>query len=220
MDKFEEKEMKKVRPLKNTWCDCLINYIRKTGGFKDKGISPFKTNTPKQTLHGRGKNLTNQKLKKIKSEENIIENIRNLSKVKTEEKGRIIRDRIIIDIRTLFQKDDDEYFKPIFKINFRNISYIEYESNGDRYKNLSLEEYLNKTKPYLRDIIINLQESDPCKIQLTIVINFISSKDAEKKRVIHSKSNNIKLTSYNDSTGVVNEIFESLCSGYPGNLET
>ena len=63
MDKFEEKEMKKVRPLKNTWCDCLINYIRKIGGFKDKGISPFKTNTPKQTLNGRGKNLTNQKLK-------------------------------------------------------------------------------------------------------------------------------------------------------------
>ena len=72
----------------------------------------------------------------------------------------------------------------------------------------------------MRDIIINLQESDLCKIQLTIVINFISSKDAEKKRVIHSKSNNIKLTSYNDSNGVVNEIFESLCSGYPGNLET
>ena len=52
MDKCEEKEMKKIRPIKNTWNDRLINYnpepIRKSvGGFKDKVISLFKTNTPK-----------------------------------------------------------------------------------------------------------------------------------------------------------------------------
>ena len=33
-------------------------------------------------------------------------------------------------------------------------------SNGNRNKNLSLEEYLYKIRPYLRDIIIDLQESD------------------------------------------------------------
>ena len=27
MDKFEQKEIKKIRPLKNTWYDWLINYI-------------------------------------------------------------------------------------------------------------------------------------------------------------------------------------------------
>ena len=27
MDKFEQKEMKKIRPVKNTWYDFLINYI-------------------------------------------------------------------------------------------------------------------------------------------------------------------------------------------------
>ena len=31
--------------------------------------------------------------------------------------------------------------------------YIEYESNGDSNKILSAEEYLNKTRPYLKDII-------------------------------------------------------------------
>ena len=51
MDKFEEKEMKKIRPIKNSWYDCLINYnpdpVRKSvGGFKDKVTSLFKTNTP------------------------------------------------------------------------------------------------------------------------------------------------------------------------------
>ena len=27
MDRFEEEEMKKIRPNKNTWYDSLINYI-------------------------------------------------------------------------------------------------------------------------------------------------------------------------------------------------
>ena len=27
MDKFEQKEMKKIRPIKNTWYDWLIDYI-------------------------------------------------------------------------------------------------------------------------------------------------------------------------------------------------
>ena len=39
--------------------------------------------------------------------------------------------------------------------------------------NLSLDEYLNKIGPYLRNIIIDLQNSDTWKIQLTIAINFI-----------------------------------------------
>ena len=38
----------------------------------------------------------------------------------------------------------------------------------------------------LENIIINLQNSDACKIQLTIAITFISSKDSEEERVMHS----------------------------------
>ena len=39
MDRFEKKEMKKIRPNKNTWYDWLINNIyepirRSVGGFK------------------------------------------------------------------------------------------------------------------------------------------------------------------------------------------
>ena len=43
--------------------------------------------------------------------------------------------------------------------------------------NSSLDEYLNKIKLYFRNIIIDPQSSDTRKIQLTIAINFISSKD-------------------------------------------
>ena len=49
--------------------------------------------------------------------------------------------------------------------------------------NLSLVEYLNKTKPYLKDILSDLQSSETWKIQLAIVI---SSKDTEEERVMYS----------------------------------
>ena len=68
MDNFEQKKMKKIRPIKNTWYDQLINYIpepirKSVGGFKDKIVCLFKTNTPKQSVSGRGKKLSNQKQK-------------------------------------------------------------------------------------------------------------------------------------------------------------
>ena len=37
---------------------------------------------------------------------------------------------------------------------------------------------------------------------------------------MHSNSDNIKITSYNDANEVVDELFDSLCSRYQGNLET
>ena len=64
--------------------------------------------------------------------------------------------------------------------NFCNKSYIEYESNADKDRNLSLDEYLNKTEPYLRNIIIDLQYSNTWKIKLKIAINFISSRTLTK----------------------------------------
>ena len=72
----------------------------------------------------------------------------------------------------------------------------------------------------MRSIITDLQNSDTWKIQLTIAINFISSKDVEEERVMHSRSDNIKFTSYNDANEVVDKLFDSLRSRYQGNLET
>ena len=64
-------------------------------------------------------------------------------------------------------------------------------------------------KPYLRNIIIDLRNFDTWKIQLTVAINFISSKDAKEERITHSKRENIKITSYNDVNEVVDELFDS-----------
>ena len=72
----------------------------------------------------------------------------------------------------------------------------------------------------MRDIIIDLQSSDTWKIHLIIAINFISSKDTEEERVMHSTSVNIKLTPYNNENEVVNELFDLLRLKYQDNLNT
>ena len=67
--------------------------------------------------------------------------------------------------------------------------------------------------------MIDLQNSDTWKIKWTIAINFISSKDVEEEFLMHSTSNNIKLTSCSDVNEVINELFPSLRSRYQDNLE-
>ena len=83
-----------------------------------------------------------------------------------------------------------------------------------------IDKYLNKTEPHLRNIRIGLQSSDTWKIQLTIAINFISSRDAKEQPVMHSRRDNIKFTSYNEVNDVINKLFDSPCSKYQRNLET
>ena len=68
-------------------------------------------------------------MQKQSEEDNIIKHIRNLFKLKKEKKT--IKDRIIRDIKTLFEQEDD-YYKPVRVGNFCNSSYIEHKSNDDR----------------------------------------------------------------------------------------
>ena len=44
------------------------------------------------------------------------------------------------------------YYKPVRVGNFWSGNYIECQSNEDRNKTLSIREYLNKIRPYLKDI--------------------------------------------------------------------
>ena len=101
MDKFEQEKLKKIRAIKNTLYDWLINYIpnpirKSVGGFKDKIVSLFKTNTPKQTVYGRRKKLSKPKKQNIKK-----------SFVSEEDKEKI-KDRIIRDIWTIFDTEEKQ----------------------------------------------------------------------------------------------------------------
>ena len=143
------------------------------------------------------------------------------SKAKKTHNERIIKGRIIRDIRTDFEQQQEEvYYERIRVSNFWNNNYIEYKSNGGKNRNLLLDKCPDKMKPYLRNIIINIQNFDAWKSQLTIAINFLSSKGAEEERGMHSVSDNIKFTPYGDAKEVADELFESLCSKYQVNLET
>ena len=49
-------------------------------------------------------------------------------------------------------------YQPVRESNFCSNNSFEYESSGDRNKKLSVDEYLGKIKPYLKDIINNLKK--------------------------------------------------------------
>ena len=130
MDNFEEKEMKKAPPFKNTWYDWLVScilepIIKSLGCIIDEIISLFKTNSPRQTVYWREKKLN-------KSEKIIINRFRNLFILK-KKKNELNIEHLVILGQFLITIDDD-YYKPKRVSNVCNNNYIGYESYGDRNK--------------------------------------------------------------------------------------
>ena len=92
-------------------------------------------------------------MKKLKIEKKLKKIEKNLSKLKkyhdyndTEYKG-------IRDIKNLFYLSIDEYYYKPIKPMMVLIATIEHESKRDKNITLSIKEYLNMIRPYLRDII-------------------------------------------------------------------
>ena len=129
-------------------------------------------------------------------EKNLFELEESLSRLKKYHDYDYAECKGIRVVRNLFnQSIDEDYYKLInTKIAF-NGSYIEYENNGDKSKTSSLKKYLSMIRPYLSDIINDNKTSKVLKaysvnevidyettlgewkIQLTLTINFVSSKD-------------------------------------------
>ena len=101
-----------------------------------------------------------------------------------------------------------------------NDNYIEYESRGNKDKNLSLEYYLSIITPYLRDMIDNHKAHREWKIQLIMQINFISSLDTNEFRTMHTKSDNIEIMMGAETNDIIKELFESFLRRYQEGLET
>ena len=143
--------------------------------------------------------------------------IRNLFRLKTE--NETIKDKIIRDLKTLFE-EEDAYYKSIKVGNFWKNDYIEYGNNGDKNKNLSIKEYLNEIKPYLKDIITDLQKCGTWKVRLTTAVNLIFSKDNDKEQSMHSKSYNIEVMTYDNANEIIQKKIKSLLSKHQIALET
>ena len=117
--------------------------------------------------------------------------VRNLFRLRKENKA--IKDRTIRDIRILFDHKVEDHYKPVRVGNFWSNDYINYESNDDRNKTISVEEYLDKYRPFLKHIINNLKKSNTWKTQLGIAINFNSGKDNDEECVMDSKNDSLEI---------------------------
>ena len=74
-------------------------------------------------------------------------------------------------------------------------------------------------RPYLRDLIIDYKTQGKWKIQLTMSINFISSKDSDETRNLHTKINNIEIMMGNETDEIIDELFETFSQNYQKDLE-
>ena len=66
----------------------------------------------------------------------ISKNKRNLFRL---EKDKNIKDRVLRNIRILYEPDNGDYYKPIRTGNAFSSNYIKYESNGDKDKTLPIK---------------------------------------------------------------------------------
>ena len=118
----------------------------------------------------------------------------------------------------MFDEINDDYYKPILVKRFFNEGYKEYESRGDKDKTLSIEQYLNKIIPYLKELINNHKainnESNEWKIQLNMCIKFVSLIDTKDTRTFFVWSDNNEIRLGNETDDIVNNLIESFLNAY------
>ena len=92
-----------------------------------------------------------------------------------------------MEVKGTFLRMKKNYYNPVRVGNFWSNNYNKDETNSNKNKTVSVEEYLEKILPYLKDVVNNLNKFDTRKVELIIVINFIYSKNNDEEPIIHSK---------------------------------
>ena len=109
----------------------------------------------------------------------------------------------------------EDYYKPIIVNGALNNNYIQYESKWDKDKILTVHECLDMIRLSFVDMINDHKIKSEWKLQLTAAINFISSKpDSDETRIMHAKSDDIKIMIGSETNEVIEEMFESLLQRY------
>ena len=134
-------------------------------------------------------------------------------------------------IKKDFNKLRDRLSKSKIKEIRKDLYWIENKKNLSIFSTLSVKEYLNLIRPYLRDLIndnktqgewkvhsgnevIDYKTQGEWKIQLTMVINFISFKDSDEIRTMRTESNDIEIVMGNETVEIIEELFESFMQKY------
>ena len=116
----------------------------------------------------------------------------------------------------------------------KNNNYIEYSSRGDRYKNLSPEEYLDLIRPYLRDLMNNHKPTEKInnnannsdtdrgewKIQIIMQNNCISTRNFEDTRTIYSASKPVETFMGSDTNEAIGKLFNTLLQRFQQAIKT
>ena len=61
------------------------------------------------------------------------------NRFRLKKENEAIKDRVIRDVRNLFVHEKEDYYKSVRVGNFSSNNYIQYESNSDRHKTLSIK---------------------------------------------------------------------------------
>ena len=99
-------------------------------------------------------------------------------------------------------------------------NYIECIREGDEYKHLSPEEYLDIIRPYLKDLVNNYSRAGEWKIQLVMLNRCISFKDFEETCSVYSASDNIKIFMGSDADEVIDKLFDTMLQKFQEARET
>ena len=83
----------------------------------------------------------------------------------------------------------------------------------NNHKTHSLARYYSDNKSWLEET------PSEWKMQLTMAINFISSKDSDVIRTMHTKSNNVEIMIGSETNEIIIELFKSFLQKYQEGLE-
>ena len=225
--------------------DYLLNEHNEEGYFSNNDTSAIQEF--RKLLNERRSNLFCEETKRIRKKLRRIEAVYNVLKEK-EQKGsltsrqknmlrndeRYLKDlkkdldklqkyqhNITYGIDYLFNElDEVDYYEPKEVKSAFDGSYILYESKTDKDARLSIDEYFDIIRPYLKDMIDSHKARNEWKIQLSMRIIFVSFTDANETREMHTKSDNITIMGGVETESIINELFNTFHKRYQEGLET
>ena len=110
--------------------------------------------------------------------------------------------------------------KAIFVKSSYKGNYKHYESNEDKERKLSVNQYLDKIAPYLYDLINDHRIARRVrKIQINMHVNFISSRDTGETHIYYVWSDNVSIMQGEDTNAIIREIFRSFLHNYQEELK-
>ena len=167
------------------------------------------------------------KFRKIKNYENMSEDellnafedskpFKDSKEIKKENRDD---DAIIRDFRFLYEPEEN-YYEPRKAKGAFGGNYVEYGSSGDTEEVSSIEDYLNKIRPYLSDIIDMHKDGWKTQLEAEITFSSVGEKDSKEFYPIYMHSENSKMYTGYGTSMVTDDLFKSLLNDYQFSFRT